>query len=100
VEGTASVKTKVAEAIAHGRAIVTTRVGVDPAHADQLDAAGFVADDGETFAARTISLLLDPDLLAEKTRGAAVVHARHFSEDAAYAALVGRIDRFAGAAGR
>ncbi|WP_137127529.1 glycosyltransferase family 4 protein [Roseomonas sp. HF4] len=94
IEGTASVKTKVAEAISFGRAIVTTRVGVDPAHPNQLDLAGFVADDGNTFADRAIELLRDPVLLAEKSRGARVVFERFFSEDAAYGAVEERIRRF------
>lgn len=87
VAGTGGVKTKVAEALAHGRAVITTSIGIDAGARDQYDIAVEVADTPEDFAAAAIRLLRDRRELNARTDAAAGQYALHFSEAAAYAPL-------------
>jgi len=85
VRGTAGVKVKVAEAISHGRPLVTTSVGVDAAAAGQLDAAAFVADRTTEFAEAVVALLTDEALYRAKVAGTRSVFQKCFSYEATYA---------------
>jgi glycosyltransferase involved in cell wall biosynthesis len=85
VRGTAGVKVKVAEAISHGRPLVTTSVGVDAAAAGQLDDAAFVADGTTEFAQAVVALLTDETLYRAKAAGTRSVFQRCFSYEATYA---------------
>jgi len=87
VAGTSGVKTKVAEALSHGRAVITTSIGVDPGAPGQYGVAVEVADTPDAFAALVIRLLSDKHELRVRTEAATGQHARHFSEAAAYAPL-------------
>jgi hypothetical protein len=93
-QGTASMKSKVVEAITFGCPVVTSSIGVDPANPRQFDEAGYVADTPEAFAAAACRLLLDPQERAAKAHGARAVHERYFSPAASYGALEQRIDAF------
>lgn len=99
-QGTASMKSKVVEAITFGCPVVTSSIGVDPAHPRQFDEAGFVADTPDAFAAAVCRLLLDPQERAAKARGARAVHERFFSPAASYGVLEQRIDAFLAGATR
>lgn len=85
--GSAGVKTKVAEAISYGCPLVSTSLGVDATDVGQVNRAGYVADDPETFAARVIDLLADDALWREKQAGTRLVFDALFSRAAAYGGL-------------
>jgi glycosyltransferase involved in cell wall biosynthesis len=85
--GTAGVKVKVAEALSHGRPLVTTSLGVDPGAPDQFGAAVDVADDAGGFADAVSRLLADPHLRRERARLVRDAFRANFSEAAAYGAL-------------
>jgi glycosyltransferase involved in cell wall biosynthesis len=88
--GSPGVKTKVAEAISYGCPLVATSLGVDGGSLDQIDAAGFIADDPDQFARHAVDLLLDDQLCADKRQGTESVFELLFSRDAAY----GELDQF------
>lgn len=87
VSGTAGVKIKVAEAMAHGRPVVTTTVGVDARDPHQLDEGAIVTDSASEFAAAVVSLLRDPRLRKLKGEGARKVFEGQFSYKACYGEL-------------
>jgi hypothetical protein len=93
VSGTGGVKIKVAEAMAHGRPLVTTSFGVDAQDPHQLDVGAIVVDDVEGFGRAVVSLLRDPELRRAKGLGAQKVFAETFSYDACY----GEMTRWLGA---
>jgi hypothetical protein len=89
--GTAGVKVKVAEAMAHGRPLVATSVGVDQKALGQLNEGAIVVDSADGFARATISLLSDQHLRHEKSVGAI----RTFDEVFSYAACYGEFSSWA-----
>jgi glycosyltransferase involved in cell wall biosynthesis len=88
VFGTTGVKIKVAEAMAHGRPLVTTSVGTDPGFADQLDPGAIVANDAKAFAAAIVMLLKEPTVRVEKSKGARQVFDSCYSQEGCYRELV------------
>jgi glycosyltransferase involved in cell wall biosynthesis len=84
VSGTAGVKIKVAEALSHGRPVVTTTIGVDGRDPHQLNDAAYVADSAQEFALATIALLENAGLRKAKADGARRVFERLFSCEACY----------------
>jgi glycosyltransferase involved in cell wall biosynthesis len=93
VAGTAGVKIKVAEAIAYGRPIVTTSIGVDGEDKHQLDAAAIIADEPDDFARGIVQLLANDALRAAKSAGAIQVFAKQFSYGACYGEFTTWLDR-------
>lgn len=86
--GTNGIKTKIVEALAHGRPLVTTSIGIDPADRGQFDEAVEVADDPGGFAAAIVRVLTDAPLRLARTTAAGRQFERHFCEDVAYAPLI------------
>lgn len=84
VTGSAGVKTKVAEALAHARPLVTTSLGVDPGDPGQMRGDVDVVDDPAGFAAAVNRLLDDDDLRLERASRATAAFQRLFSDEAAY----------------
>ena len=84
LSGSAGVKIKVAEAMAYGRPLVTTSVGVDPGDSRQLDLGSIVANEPGDFANAVNALLLDEELRRKKREGAIRVFKNNFSFDASY----------------
>lgn len=86
-------RTKLIEAAAHGRAIVTTSVGCEGLHfQDGIHVE--MADTPETFAARVVKLLQDP-VRRSNLVDAAYTHAvQHFETENIEAALAQRIGEF------
>jgi glycosyltransferase involved in cell wall biosynthesis len=95
VSGTSGVKIKVAEAMAHGRPLVTTSLGVDALDPHQLDDGAIVADDSPDFGRAVISLLSDPGLRERKTIGAQKVFAERFSYNACYGEIAHWLENLA-----
>jgi glycosyltransferase involved in cell wall biosynthesis len=93
VSGTGGVKIKVAEAMAHGRPLVTTSFGVDAQDPHQLDEGAVVADDANGFGEAVVSLLRDPELRKAKGAGAHKVFAEKFSYNACYRDLTRWLER-------
>lgn len=84
VKGSAGVKTKVAEALAYARPLVTTSLGVDPGDPDQMRDDVDVIDDSAGFAAAVNRLLADADLRRARTDRSVAAFHRLFSDQAAY----------------
>ncbi|SFN00844.1 glycosyltransferase family 4 protein [Methylobacterium pseudosasicola] len=84
VIGSAGVKTKIAEGLAYGRAVVCTSLGVDQAQPDQFDGAAFVADSPETFAHHVSNLLIDDSLRAQMEVQSERVFLQNFAPTSAY----------------
>ena len=84
VTGSAGVKTKVAEALAYARPLVTTSLGVDPGDPDQMGGDVDVIDDATGFAAAVNRLLGDADLRRSRTACSTAAFHRLFSDQAAY----------------
>lgn len=93
ISGSAGVKIKVAEAMAHGCPIVTTSFGVDPRDPHQLDDGAFVADTAPEFSKAVITLLLDPEMRAGKSEGAKRVFEQQFSYRACYGEMTHWLER-------
>lgn len=85
--GSPGVKTKVAEAISFGCPLVATSLGVDAGDVHQINQAGYISDDPDSFAKNVVALLKDEMLWQEKQAGTAVVFDQLFSRDAAYCEL-------------
>ncbi|MDR3527572.1 MAG: glycosyltransferase family 4 protein [Rhizomicrobium sp.] len=85
--GSAGVKTKLIEAVAHGRPFVATTVAIEPEHRDCLIGAGFVEDEPVGFAQSVVTLLTDDKIRQAKQIGAKVVYDALFSPAAAYSDL-------------
>lgn len=86
--GTNGVKTKIAEALAYGRPLVSTSIGVDPADPGQFGDAVEVADEPGAFAAAVIRLLTDAPLRRARSAAAEEQFERHFCEEVAYGPLI------------
>jgi glycosyltransferase involved in cell wall biosynthesis len=95
LSGTTGVKVKVAEAMAFGRPLVTTSVGIDPGQRDQLDPGTLVADTEQDFATSVLDLLTQPNVRIEKGRGAKRVYESWFSQEACYREVARWIDAVA-----
>ena len=95
LSGTTGVKVKVAEAMAFGRPLVTTSVGIDPGQRDQLDPGTLVADTEQDFATSVLDLLTQPNVRIEKGRGAKRVYKSWFSQEACYREVAQWIDAVA-----
>ncbi len=98
VSGTAGVKIKVAEALSHGRPLVTTAIGVDGSDPHQLDEGAIVANAAADFARAIVSLLEDADLRKMKAEGARRVFQRLFSHEACYGEFIAWLDSLEGRA--
>jgi glycosyltransferase involved in cell wall biosynthesis len=83
-------KIKSVEAMAHGRALVTTSVGADGLLPAMEDAC-CVADDPVAFADTCAALLLDPARAASLGLQAREMCESRFSADAVYAPLIARL---------
>lgn len=84
LSGTTGVKVKVAEAMAYGRPLVATSVGIDPGQRHQLDPGTLVANTEQDFATSVLNLLTQPSVRFEKCRGATQVYESWFSQEACY----------------
>ncbi len=87
VGGSAGVKTKIAEAISHGRAVVTTSIGVDRHDPHQLDKAGYIEDAPNGFANRILEIFANDELRKSLERGTRDVFDNLYSNRASYAEL-------------
>jgi len=87
VGGSAGVKTKIAEAISYGRAVVTTSIGVDRFDPTQLDKAGFVEDSPTSFAERVVQIFEDESLRRRLEDGSREVFENLYSYSSSYAEL-------------
>ena len=92
LSGTTGVKVKVAEAMAYGRPLVTTSVGTDPGHRDQLDPAAIVANNAQDFATAIVTLLKEPSARMQKCQGAREVFEKWFSQEGCYREIADWID--------
>jgi glycosyltransferase involved in cell wall biosynthesis len=92
LSGTTGVKVKVAEAMAYGRPLVTTSVGIDPGNRDQLDPGAIVANNAEDFAMAIVTLLKDPHARMQKTQGAREIFEKWFSREECYREIVNWIN--------
>ena len=88
VSGSAGVKTKVAEALAHSKPLVTTSLGVDPGDPGQMDDNVDVVDNAEGFAIAVNRLLSNQEYRQERERRSALAFERVFSNNAAYSELI------------
>jgi glycosyltransferase involved in cell wall biosynthesis len=95
LSGTTGVKIKIAEAMAYGRPLVATSVGIDPGQRHQLDPGTFIADTEQDFATSVLNLLTQPSVRAEKCRGATQVYESWFSQEACYREVAQWIDAVA-----
>ncbi len=86
--GSSGVKTKVAEALSFGCPVVTTSLGVDPGDPMQFGEAVEVADEPAAYAAAVVRLLTDDALRTRREEQTLIAFRQHFSEEAAYAALI------------
>lgn len=91
VEGSAGVKTKVAEALSFSRPLVTTSLGVDLGDPRQFGDAVVVADDPDRFAAAVNRLLADPELRRRCVALSPEAFDRNFSYEAAYGTMAARL---------
>lgn len=81
-------KVKTVEALCHGKALVTTPVGVEGLAAEgEEDLPCLVAADWPGFAAAVIALLRDDEKRQQLERQAIHFARRHFSEEAVFAGL-------------
>ena len=87
VNGSAGVKTKLIEAVAHGRPFVATSVAIEPEHRGCLSEGGYVEDEPVGFAQSVVTLLTDETVRQKKQIGAKVVYDALFSPAAAYSDL-------------
>jgi len=92
LSGTTGVKVKVAEAMAYGRPLVTTSVGIDVGNRDQLEPGAIIANNAKDFATAIMTLLREPGLRIEKCRGAKEVFERWFSQEGCYREIAEWID--------
>lgn len=90
--GSAGVKTKVAEGLAHGRVVVTTSLGVDSSDPNQLQGAAFVEDEPVRFAELVCKLLLNDDLRNDMEAKTLEVFDRNYSINAAYGDIAEWLD--------
>jgi glycosyltransferase involved in cell wall biosynthesis len=84
VNGSSGVKTKIAEALSHGRPVVTTSIGVDLEPSDRFGEAVVVADNAGDFAQAMVHVLQDRRVRSERHELAAEQFRRHFTPEAAY----------------
>jgi glycosyltransferase involved in cell wall biosynthesis len=82
--GSGGVKTKVAEALAYGRVVVTTSLGVDSSDPNQLQGAAFIADDPVKFSEHVGQLLTDDELRNRMETKTSEVFESNYSVEAAY----------------
>jgi glycosyltransferase involved in cell wall biosynthesis len=87
VSGSNGVKTKVAEALSYGRALVTTRLGIEDEDRPLSAGALLIADEADAFAGAVITLLSDPQKRASVESRARILFNSLYSETAAYAHL-------------
>jgi hypothetical protein len=94
IQGTAGVKIKVAEAMAHGRPLVSTSLGIDSKDPHQSDKGVIVADDARNFADAIVALLGDPELRKAKSIGARQTFVEQFSYEACYGDIRRWLEQF------
>lgn len=91
-------KIKLVEALAHGRAVVTTSTGLQGVVSDEHVPFGLRADSAKDFAAACVQLLNDQPLRRAKEAEAQAWVAAHYSPDVAVAPFVDRVTQLLGQA--
>jgi glycosyltransferase involved in cell wall biosynthesis len=87
LSGTNGIKTKVAEAIAHGRPVVTTSVGVDAGDPGFFGEAVEVCDDATGFASAVVRLITDSELIRSRQLAARRTYHERLTPQTAYHAV-------------
>jgi len=90
-------KIKLVEALAHGKAVVATKVTVQGV-ADMVAGSVAVADTAPGFATEILRLLESPDLRATRAAAALAVAQMHFSAERSYAGVAESLRRQLGIA--
>jgi glycosyltransferase involved in cell wall biosynthesis len=96
VSGSSGVKTKVVEGLSHGRALVTTSLGIEPDDRQRIESGLRVADDPASFTHDVVRLLTDAPMRAELEAGAIRLFDTLYSEESAYSSLKRFIDSVGG----